>query len=99
MIYLYIYIIGIVLSILLCRIPRANDVIHNTINSNNPSVTFIILWPITWLVFSIMYGYKFIMSFFNWMAGNGFVPKTMEVTGSTMGCNHKAVDIRFKGTK
>jgi hypothetical protein len=100
MTYLYIYILGAILTTLICRfVPGFNDLIHKSISDTNPTVAFIIFWPMGWFVLAIIYGVKIILSSINWAAGNGFVPKTQNVTGSTMGCNHKVTDLRHKDTK
>jgi len=81
MIYLYIYLTGLILSVLMCRfIPGTNSRMHETINSSNPSVFFAIWWPVVWCLFLIIDGYKYTMSSLNWLMGNGFVSKTMKVS-------------------
>lgn len=95
MIYLYIYITGLLVAGLLCRIRSVNDFLHNgKFGMANPVPVFMISWPIYAYVLSIVGTIKLIMASFNWIGGNGFITKTQKVTGSTMGCNQRIYDIR-----
>lgn len=74
-----IYCIGLVIAPILIRmLPGLNEYLHKSLNTRNPAVFSIILWPTILACLFIYCTYKLMVSLLNWVSGNGFITQSNE---------------------